>query len=98
MTINPYDLGDIVRISAAFAVDGTPTDPTTLTATYRSPAGVKTTLTYGVDSALEQDSVGNYHLDVTASLPGTWRYRFAGTGLAAGVGEGQFFVRASLVP
>lgn len=92
---NSYDLNDQVRCSAAFTLSSVATDPTTITFTYKTPAGVVTTLTYGVagSEALVKASTGNYVVDLAASLPGTWHYTYKGTGTVVAASEGKFFVK-----
>lgn len=74
---------------------GTDTDPSTLVATTRRPDGVETSYTYGTDSEMTQQSVGDYTLTVTATMPGRWRYRFLMTGSNTVALEGWFNVQAS---
>lgn len=96
---NSYDVGDGIHTTVTFktTVAGvrTLTDPSTVTFKTRSPAGAVTTLTYGVDAALVKDAVGSYHCDFNATAAGTWYYRWAGTGLAAGASEVQLQVKPS---
>lgn len=92
---NTYDVGDLIRVSAAFTSAGAAIDPTAVTAKVKSPAGLTTTLVYGVDAGLIKDSVGNYHVDVSATEAGTYVYRFAATGTAQSASESFFRVRAS---
>jgi hypothetical protein len=90
-----YDLGDLVRVSAAWTnAAGTAIDPTAVFAKYKDPSGSTTTLTYGTDLALVKDSTGNYHVDIDANEAGTWRYRFYSTGTGQGAEEGNFYVSA----
>jgi hypothetical protein len=70
-------------------------DPTAVFCEVRTPAGVETTYTYGVDAGLVKDSVGNYHLNVSATARGTWPYRWYSTGTGQAAGESWFFVRES---
>jgi hypothetical protein len=91
-----YDLGDLVRISAAWTnTAGAATDPTAVFVQVKDPAGETTLYTYGTDAALVKDSTGNYHVDVDANLPGTWRYRFYSTGTGQGAEEARFSVGSS---
>jgi hypothetical protein len=52
---------------------------------------------YGTDAELAKDSVGNYHVDLTADAAGRWTFRFEGTGSAPAAAERQFSVEASRV-
>lgn len=92
---NTYDIGDAVRCSITFAVSGTATDPTTVTARVKTPTGTINSYVYGVDSALVKDGIGTYHLDVYPNVAGTWAYRFEGTGAAWSATETTFNVRGS---
>lgn len=83
-----YTIGDTARVSGAFdALDGTATDPTTVTCMIRTPAGVETSYAYGA-SAVVRDSAGRYHYDVALTAAGRWIYRWKGTGSLVAAGEG----------
>ena len=89
------DVGDKARISVTFTVDDVATDPTALTFKYRIGTGDVTTYTYGSDDELEQDSTGNYHVDIDCTTAGTYYVRYAGTGAAAAAAESSFTVVGS---
>jgi hypothetical protein len=74
------EVGDLVRTTAAFSVNGTATDPTTIVCKVKPPSGSTTTYTYGVDVALVKDSTGNYHLDFSITLSAQWWVKWVGTG------------------
>jgi hypothetical protein len=93
-----YDVGDLVRLGAAFTKSGVATDPTTLTLKIRTPGGVTTTYTYPTDAQLSRDGPGLYHLELALGASGTWVYRWAGTGAAQAAEEGEVNVRASNFP
>lgn len=81
-----YDHGDLVRIEGVFTTAaGVALDPTAVICEVIAPGGTKTTYTYGTDLALVKDSTGNYHLDISVAVPGTYKYRWhsTGTGQAA---------------
>lgn len=66
--ISEFDLGDGVRIRAEFKkLDGTAIDPQTVAVQYRTPAGVETMKTFGVDSEVQQEAPGIYFIDLNAS-------------------------------
>jgi hypothetical protein len=90
-------LGTGVRVTGTFRVAGVATDPTTVTASIRSPAGATTTYEYGDDVELVKDSTGVYHVDVDPTLAGRWVYAFAGSGAAQAAGEEIFIVEDSEV-
>ena len=87
--MNEYYIGTKVRFSGAFTVVSVATDPTTLVAKTKNPSGTIVTYTYGVNAELVKDSVGNYHLDVSLNVAGTWAVRFAGTGTCEVASEDQ---------
>ena len=94
---NTYDKGDLVRITGAFTVAGTATDPTTVTLKILRPAGTSA-LTYTYAAAeITKDSVGNYHKDITIDTEGEWYYRWIGTGTVVSESEDYFFVRDAVV-
>ena len=84
--MNSYPKGATVRFSAAIAVAGVATDPTTVTLKTKNPAGTITSYTYALAEIIK-DSVGNYHKDLALATAGTWYHRWEGTGPAAGVEE-----------
>ena len=95
---NMYDIGDLVRVGTTFKNSAdTLIDPTAVYVKYRTPAGVTTTLTYGVDAALVRDSLGTYHADVSITETGTWHYRWYSTGTGQGSEEHYFEVRQQVV-
>jgi hypothetical protein len=96
LAIHTYDIGDAVRCTITFATtDSTPTDPTTVTFTYRDPSGNETTWVFGVDAQVIKDDTGDYHADVTLDEDGLWHYRFEGTGALIAAAEHGFYVRRS---
>lgn len=79
-------IGNIARLSCTFTDDtGTAVDPTTITVQYQSPQGTTTTQTP------IRDSVGAYHYDLALTQPGTYRYRFIGTGIVTAQSEDRRF-------
>lgn len=96
-TQNHYSVGNLVRVSAVFKdAAGTAIDPTTVGFKVRRPdTGAVTTYVYGTDAQLVKDSVGNYHVDVSADATGEWPYRFYSTGTGQAAQESSFFADAS---
>jgi len=93
---NFYEVGDLVRASAAFTnAAGTAIDPTVVIAKYKDPSGNVTSLTYGVDGTLVKASTGNYYTDINADETGRWYYRFYSTGTGQAADEEEFNVRFS---
>lgn len=87
-----YDIGDTVRLTAAFADSaGTASDPTTVAITVRLPDQSVSTL------SATRDSTGNYHADLVASQTGNHYYRFTGTGALVVAEEGEFYIRVRKV-
>lgn len=87
---NTYDIGDLVRLSASFAVNGTPTDPTTIAVKVKDPSG-----NIDTETNPTKDDTGDYHHDISADEKGVWYYRWEGTGAAEAAEEAWFTVRAS---
>lgn len=76
-----YSVGDLIRITGTFtSAAGSATDPGTVIAKYRDPAGTVTTLIYLTDAALQKESTGVYYVDIDANQVGHWLYRFDSTG------------------
>lgn len=93
---NLYDVGDNPKITGAFTdISGSPVDPTTVTAIWKDPAGVETTLVYGVGNTIVKDSIGVYHFYILINQTGTYFYRWVGTGTNQVAEENHFTVRTS---
>lgn len=98
MSANVYDIGDLVRVSAAFKNEaGVATDPTAVSVKIRKPSGAVTTLVYGVGVELVKDSTGNYHTDISIDAKGIWIHKFIGTGAVQAVEESTFIAKPSLI-
>ncbi len=92
MAIVACDVGDLVRLSAAFTSSaGVATNPTAVSLRVINPAGVEV----DPDPTPTNDGAGAYHYDLTVTLAGTWRYRFAGTGAVVAAEEAKVFARSS---
>jgi len=93
-----YDLGDRVRLSAAFTQSGSPKDPSEVRLRYRSPASTATSTELwnsGLGNVV-RDSTGNFHFDLVLSSSGVWTYRWSSTGtVEASTPDLQIFVRGS---
>ena len=92
---NQYGIGARVRIETDEPfrdLDGTPTDPSTVTVEYWKPSGTLTSSTSPSSGA----STGHFYLDITTDEAGTWFYKFKGTGslIAAPIRNGKFIVNA----
>lgn len=86
-----YVEGSQVTITGTYKIDGTVTDPTTVTIKYRSPNGITTTVG-GTAAAVTNPSTGVYKLDIDASVFGTWTYQFAGAGTVVALAENFFII------
>lgn len=96
------ELGQAVRLSAAFLnASGAAANPTTVTVRFGvrlvnpPPDPTATSLVFGVDAAVIQDSTGNYHADITPAVPGNYIFSWIGTGTVAAVSVGAFRVKPS---
>lgn len=87
-----YDLSDTTNPTVTFTVDGTATDPTTITLTVRSPDGTTTNYTYGA-AQITKDATGVYHKQISLTQRGVWWFRFVGTGSCEAAAEGTVTVR-----
>lgn len=93
---NTYDIGDVIRCSAALTdADGVAVDPTTITFHWQTPAGVEANYVYSTDAELVKDSTGNYHVDLTIDDDGVWYHRFESTGTNIAAAERYFIIRQS---
>jgi hypothetical protein len=94
MESNEYVEGAPVRVRVAVDLNDVPTD-VAATCKVRTPDNRLLT------PAVTHDSLGNYSAVVlgadTLGFPGTYDYRFDGTGAAAGAGEGAFIVNPTRV-
>lgn len=94
---NTYDVGDVVRLSNVVEQGGAAMDPTTLTLIVKLPDATETTYTYA-GATITRDSAGNYHVDVSVTMPGKHRYRWTSTGTGQASEEDWFEVRSRRVP
>ncbi len=94
MSVNIYDNGDLIIVSAVFTDSvGAAIDPSTVTFKFKDPAGTTTTYLYGTDAELVRDSVGNYHVDLSPTVRGDYLYRYESTGTGQAAEEHSFSVR-----
>lgn len=98
MSIAVFQVGDKVRLSAAFTdISEAAQDPGGILCRVREPDSTVTTYTYGTDAALVKDSTGNYHVDFLTSQSGRHRYGFYGITSGQAVAESEFRVQPSKV-
>lgn len=87
--VDTYDVGDAIISTVTFrAEDGTPANPSVVTATVRAPDG---TVTPRAD--FTTPAVGVRKLTVVGTAPGVWVVRWVGTGTVAATIEQVFGVR-----
>lgn len=95
---NYYPKSAVVTIEGEFREwnsDGSPgvlVDPTVVIFRYNTPNGTTTSATYPA-GGIVKDAVGRYHLNITASIVGTWRSRVEGDSAAE---ESYFVVNPSV--
>lgn len=78
--MNQYPVSTQARIKGSFLGIGAGSgqvDPTTVTLTLTDPYGNQSVLT---TPTVIRDGVGVYHYDLTINIPGTYAYRWQGTG------------------
>lgn len=94
LEVPEFDLGDLVRIEAAFiGLDGDPVTPDTLAFQYRDPFGAITVVADGDPRIVEDGSgLGTYHINITGNVPGAWDYKWLPGGNAVGVDPGSFYI------
>ena len=88
MAESVYQVNSIARCTAVFKVGTVLTDPTTVVFTVRDPSNPAVVTT----PAVVHDSTGNYHVDVTPTIAGTWHYVYQGSGAVVAEGQSDFFV------
>jgi nitrogen fixation protein FixH len=92
-----YDIGDRPTVTAKFTdAAGTPTDPSTVVAIVRTPAGVETTTTTP-NAAIVNTAVGTWAFTLPTAFDagGNWRVRIKGTAGLIAAAETTLAVRAS---
>lgn len=80
---NTYPRGTAVKVSTGNSpftiIGGAPFDPTLVTLSYKDPTGAETKITN--NDYLSHDGVGMYSYVIPiVDTPGTWEYKFVGTG------------------
>lgn len=85
--------------TAADSSDWQPVDPDTVSAKVLDPNGGATTHAFNDSPAdIVNDDVGDYHLDLTPAIAGTWTFRFESTGNGAAANEHTFKVDTTAFP
>ena len=85
-----YVVGQTVTLRAEFKVDNVLTNATSVTLDVKKPISGTTT-----NPVVTNASTGVYTATVTVDEVGYWNYRWEGTGTAAGVQEGTFYIHDS---
>lgn len=94
--MNNYHVGDKVRCTGTFeTAAGVDTDPSAVFGKVKTPSGVETIYTYGVDAALVKQATGIYYMDVSCTESGTWHYKIYATGTGQAADENSFLVKDS---
>lgn len=90
-----YDgAAELATITNTFRVNGTATDPTTVTLAVTDPSGTTSTYTYAA-AEITKSSTGVYTKDIACTSVGTWAFRWIGTGTASDVEAGTWEVKAA---
>lgn len=90
-----YDVGALVKLSATYVNEaGRALDPDQVFLQVKFPNGTIQTFVYGVDPIV-RDGVGAYHYEVSASVAGTFYYRWYSTGAGQAARETFFAVNRS---
>jgi len=95
-TAQIYDVGDLVTLKVSFRVGTINTDPTVITLKVKNPIGLVTLYTYGVDSGLLRNAIGDYQFDLIVDTEGDWWYRWQGTGNCVAAEDRRLYVRDSV--
>lgn len=91
-----YFVGSVTELTLEITQDGEGVDPSTLKLHVRRPNGTVFTETFGEDDIV-QDDTGDFHYRLALTASGTWKYRWEGTGDAAGAFEGTIQVQPQTV-
>lgn len=90
-----YDgAAELATLSNTFRVNGTATDPTTVTLAITTPTGTTTTYTYSLGE-ITRTGTGAYTKDIPCTEVGTWSYKWTGTTAASDVEAGTWKVSAA---
>jgi hypothetical protein len=90
-----YDLGDMPRFSAAFAVAGVATDPGVVKFKWLIPDGTESEYVFGADAEVVRAGAGNYYVDLILNVAGTWTLRWVSAGTCTSAEEFRLRVEAS---
>lgn len=82
---------ELATLTNTFSVSGVATDPTTVTLTITTPAGVATSYTYGA-AQITKTGTGVYTKDIACDAAGIWQWQWVGTGTATDTVAGTWTV------
>jgi hypothetical protein len=82
---------ELATLTNTFSVNGTPTDPATISLEITDPTGAATTYTYAA-AQISRTSAGVYTKDIPCPVAGTWSYEWIGTVAASDVNAGTWEV------
>lgn len=83
---------ELATLTNTFTVNGTPTDPTTISLVITDPTQASTTYTFAA-SQITRISAGVYTKDIACSIAGTWAYEWIGTSAASDISAGTWEVQ-----
>jgi hypothetical protein len=86
--MNQYNVGTLVRLTAAITAANVPVTPTTISMKVKNPDMTVSDLS----TSIVADSVGNYHVDTTPASLGLYQYEWLCAGNVSLNSRGQFLV------
>jgi hypothetical protein len=92
--MNSYPVGNTIALKVTFmdAVTRQPADPTTVKLRVQDPSGAE--VDYLIPT-MTHPSTGLFQQEIVSAMPGTWKYRWEGTGAVIAASEKSFEVQAS---
>lgn len=92
---NVFIVGQVARISVITKEGAVNADPTVIVLKIKRGTDAVVTYTSASEYPVVKDGVGLYHIDLPLDTTGSYKYRWEGTGLTKGAGEGSFIVKES---
>lgn len=89
---NAFDQGDLVKVTATVVASGVTADPAARHFEILAPG------TAAVQVTASRVATGVYDTLIDITVPGTWKYRFVGSGAVQAAQSGSFFARAPFTP
>jgi hypothetical protein len=83
---------ELATLTNTFTVNGSPTDPTTVSLIVTDPTQTATTYTYAA-AQISKTGTGVYTKDISCAIAGTWTYEWTGTTAASDVVAGTWEVQ-----